>query len=228
MQQLHDYADDGYFQTRLAHDPARGRVWREVVAYLQPYLPAAGAVLDLGAGYCDFINQVQARERHAVDLYPRVGDYAAPGVTVHVQSAAALDNFPTAHFDTIFASNLLEHLTRAELAALAGGVRRLLKPGGYLVLVQPNYRLAYREYFDDYTHLQVFSDRSLPDFLAAHGLPPVRVEARFLPLTFKSRLPKPAWMVRLYLALPWRPLAGQMLVVAQAPSPALGSPHVAR
>jgi hypothetical protein len=44
----------------------------------------------------------------------------------------------------------------------------------------------------------------------------VRAEPRFLPFSMKSRLPKVGWLVSLYLALPWRPLAGQFLLVAEA------------
>jgi hypothetical protein len=33
----------------------------------------------------------------------------------------------------------------------------------------------------------------------------------------KSRLPTAEWLVRLYLALPVRPLAGQFLLVAEKP-----------
>ena len=38
---------------------------------------------------------------------------------------------------------------------------------------------------------------------------------RFLPFSLKSRLPKSPYLVRLYLRLPLRPLAKQMLVVAR-------------
>ena len=40
-------------------------------------------------------------------------------------------------------------------------------------------------------------------------------EKKFLPFSFKSFLPKSYWITRLYLASFWRPLAAQMLVVAQ-------------
>jgi hypothetical protein len=95
-----------------------------------------------------------------------------------------------------------------------GGVRRVLRSGGRLILVQPNFRLRPHEYFDDYTHIAVFTDRSLPDMLAANGFAREHVEARFLPLTLKSRLSFGHRLVPLYLRLPWRPMAGQMLVIA--------------
>ena len=80
--------------------------------------------------------------------------------------------------------------------------------------MQPNFRLRPREYFDDYTHRTIFTDRSLGDFLTASGFAVEHVERRFLPLTMKSRLSFGHALVPLYLRLPYRPLAGQMLVVA--------------
>ena len=56
-------------------------------------------------------------------------------------------------------------------------------------MLQPNYRYAYREYFDDYTHVAVYSHISLADFLVANGWEVIEVQPRFLPLTVKSRLP---------------------------------------
>ena len=73
---------------------------------------------------------------------------------------------------------------------------------------------ASAEYFHDYTHRTIFTDRSLGDFLAASGYPIEHVQPRFLPLTMKSRLSFGHAPAPFYLRLPYRPLAGQMLVSA--------------
>ena len=83
--------------------------------------------------------------------------------------------------------------------------------------MQPNFRLDPHRYFDDYTHRTVWTDRSLEDVVAARGLTVVHSEPRFLPLTMKSKLSFGHRLVPLYLKLPYRPLAGQMLVVAERP-----------
>ncbi len=204
-----------YFQSRFTEDPQRDALWRPVCEYLQPYIPPTGRVLDLGAGYCSFINQVRAAERHALDLFPGVTRYAAPGVQAHVGSCEDLSRFASGYLDTVFASNLLEHLNREALARALAEARRVLKPSGHLILLQPNFRYCYREYFDDYTHRQVFTHVSLADLLTASGFRLRRVEARFLPFSLKTRLPKSPALVRLYLKLPIRPFAKQMLLVAQ-------------
>ena len=117
----------------------------------------------------------------------------------------------------MFASNFIEHLDHDAIDRLLAGIRRVLRPGGNLLLVQPNFRLAPKQYFDDYTHRTIWTDRSLTDLVTAAGLPVVHVEPRFLPLTMKSRLSFGHRLVPLYLRLPYRPLAGQMLVVARRP-----------
>jgi SAM-dependent methyltransferase len=204
-----------YFETRFAPDPARAGVWGAIVRHLRPFLPAGGAVLELGAGYCAFINAVEARERHALDLFPALAEHAAPGVQAHVRGCDDLGVFPDQHFDVVFASNLFEHLDRDTLDRTLEEVRRVLRPGGRLILMQPNYRYCYREYFDDYTHRLVFTHVSLADLLAAHGLVVERVDARFMPFSLKTRMPRWPWLVDLYLRLPFRPLAKQMLVVGR-------------
>ena len=78
-------------------------------------------------------------------------------------------------------------------------------------------REALTRYFDDYTHVQVFSHVSLRDRLAAAGFRVVDVRPRFLPFSMKSRLPAAGFLVWWYLRSPLKPLAGQMLVVAERP-----------
>ena len=193
-------------------------MWNAICRYLERYMPARGAVLDLGAGYCSFINQVQASSKHAVDVFPGFVRFAAADVKTHVGSASNLGEFSDAHFDVVFSSNMLEHLDRSEVHSTLGEVRRVLKPGGRLLIIQPNYRYCSREYFDDYTHKFVFSHVSLADLVAAEGFHVEAVIPRFLPLTMKSRFPQWRWAVALYLRLPVRPLARQMLLVASRPT----------
>lgn len=212
-----DYSGD-YFRSRFTVDTRRDAIWQEIVRYLSnPYIPAAAKVLDVGAGYCSFINQVKAAERYAIDLFPQIGDYAAPGVKTFVGSCTNLHMFGDGELDVVFSSNVLEHLTRADTDSTMHEILRVLKPGGHYIVIQPNFRYCYRAYFDDYTHLQIFTDIGLGDWLIARGFEVARVIPRFLPFSFKSRLPKAPWMARLYLRLPYRPLAKQMLIVARKP-----------
>ena len=204
----------GYFDTRLAHHPSRAAVWRHVTAYLARWVPEQARVLELGAGWCDFANSVRAGEVVAMDLDPTVEAAAGPGVTAVVGDCTDLGRFADDSFDVVFASNLLEHLERTPTEALLAEARRVLAPGGRLILLQPNFRLKPGRYFDDFTHVSIWTDQSLTDFLRSVGWHIEQVHPRFLPLTLRSRGSSLSFLVPWYLRSPVKPMAGQMLVVA--------------
>src|SRR5262249_9749652 len=88
---------------------------------------------------------------------------------------------------------------------------------GLLMLMQPNFRFCSTTYFDDYTHLQIFTDASLYDFLEAFGFKIRGSYPKFMPVNMKStlrlNLPMLPLVVRMYLAMPFKPFAGQLLMV---------------
>jgi SAM-dependent methyltransferase len=207
--------EERYYAERYRPTDRRDAVWREIVDYLQHrFFARVTTVLDLAAGYCSFINHVAAPQRHALDISGSAEKFAAPGVIAHTRSCTDLSPFLDGSVDVVFASNLFEHLERADLEQTLAEVRRILAPRGRLIVMQPNFRYAYREYFDDYTHLQIFTDRSLADLFAVCGLPPIHVQPRFMPFSFGSGMPAHPLLVRLYLRSPWKFKAGQMLIVA--------------
>ena len=209
---------DRYFQTRFAEDARRARLWAHLTDFLSRYVPPDASVLELGAGYCYFINSVKARRRVAVDLSETVHREAGADVEAIVGDALEmLRAMPPAQFDFVFASNFLEHFEWPVLDAMASEIQRVLRPGGRLALVQPNFRLQPGRYFDDYTHRAIFTDVSLADWLSASGFRVTTVVPKFLPLTVKSRFGGLSFLVPLYLRSPWRPMAGQMFLVAERP-----------
>ena len=214
--------DDGrvvnaYYETRLAPDPNRAEVWRHVAAYLAPWVDPDGALLDLAAGYADVTRSSMASRKVAIDSNPTLPELVGDGIEAIVGDATDLSPFGDGEFSTVIASNFVEHLDHDAVDTLLEGIHRVLRSGGRLILIQPNFRLAPRRYFDDYTHRTIWTDTSLGDLLVARGFRLDRVEARFLPLTMKSRLSFGHRLVPLYLRLPYRPLAGQMLLVAERP-----------
>jgi SAM-dependent methyltransferase len=212
-----------YHRVRLPFDPERGKVWRALCRYLAPWVDPRTALLDLGAGYGDFSRFSTASPKWALDMNSDLIAHWEESVQPLIQSA--LDPLPleTASIGTVFASNFFEHFTSEDGARILLELHRILKPGGRLIVVQPNFRLEPRRYFDDYTHQTVYTDEGFIGFLAASGFRVIRSEPRFTPFTMKSRWPKAEWMVDLYLRLPFRPFAGQFLVIAEPASGLLGS-----
>ncbi len=205
-----------YHSSRLAYDPRRQTVWKALWQYHFRHVVSPDAcVLDLGAGYGDFINTVVARRRIAVDHWPGLGAHLAQGVEAVIAPASDLTAIASDSVDFVFASNLFEHLTQEALLATLNEIRRVLTRTGGLTVLQPNYRYAYREYFDDYTHVAVYSHISLSDLLRAHGWEVTDVRPRFLPLTMKSRLPVWPTLIAAYLRSPIKPMGKQMLISAR-------------
>jgi SAM-dependent methyltransferase len=207
----------GYHGAHLTRDPARATVWKVVAAHLSPYIPPQARVLEIGAGYCDWINSVAAAERVAVDIWPGLSGFAGAAVQPVVLDASCdLRTLGESTFDVVLASNVLEHFAPDVAGRVTADIAAVLKPQGRVIVVQPNFRLAWRRYFDDYTHRAIFTDVSLPSLLRANGFEIERVEARFLPYSMReSRLPIRAWMVGAYMHSTFKPMAGQMLVIAR-------------
>ena len=204
-----------YFQTRLAYDPRREVLWRTLYRYYFSHLIAdTDCVLELGAGYGHFINQVRTKKAIAVDGWDGFTDYLRPGIEARVGDVTDLSFLASSSIDFTFASNLVEHLSQNEFASVLWQLRRILASDGTLNLLQPNYYYASREYFDDYTHQTIYSHTSICDFLEAHGYRVIDCKPRFLPLTIKSRLPVLPFLIRLYLHSPWKPLGKQMFIRA--------------
>lgn len=208
-----------YFDTRLSpsHRQGAAMVWGLVSKDIQSMLPAKPQhALDLGAGYGDFINEFDAPEKWAADLWPGMKQSLKPGIrAITADITNPIEGLPQDHFDLCFMSNVLEHFTVEDALKILWNVRRYCKNGAHLVLLQPNFTYCSKHYFDDYTHKTIFTAEGLSNFLLDNGFELVRVEPRYLPFSFKSRLPRPRWMVWLYLQLPWKPLAAQMLLIAR-------------
>ena len=178
-------------------------VWRVLVRdFFQKRIDPASTVLDLGAGSCLFINEVRAARRIALDANPELPRHAAAGVETIVTDDLSLRQIPPGSIGCVFVSNFLEHLEdHLAVLRLMGAVHRVLRPGGSLLVLQPNFRLEPRRYFDFLDHRVILTDASLREALEVAGFRVAEMRARFLPFTSKSRVPKWEWAVRLYLLL---------------------------
>lgn len=206
----------GYFDTRFTYDHKRELLWKTLCSsYFQKLVCEKACVFELGAGYGHFINNIDCARKMALDKWEGMLDYLSPDVEGHVQDVTDLSCIPDNSVDFVFASNLFEHLTKNDFSRVLTQLRLKLRVSGTLNILQPNYRFAYREYFDDYTHISIYTDRSIRDFLACHGYGIIECKPRFLPLTIKSRMPVLPFLVSLYLAFPYKPFGKQMFIRAK-------------
>jgi len=200
----------------------RAAVWKVLCSsFFSKLIPADATVLDIACGYGEFINNIRAGAKYAVDLNRDSPAHLNPDVNFHATSALDLSGLPQGAFDVAFTSNFLEHFhDKKELDTLFGEVLKLLKPGGRFIVIGPNIRFAYREYWDYYDHYLPLSDLSLTEGLQLAGFTVERVVPRFLPYTMQGRTPTADFLIKAYLKLPfaWRFMGKQFLVIARKPA----------
>lgn len=195
-------------------------VWKVLCDhFFARYVRPDDVVLDLGAGFCEFINNIRAARRIAVDANPQLSVYAAPGVEAVCCRAEELTGIAPESVDVVFTSNFLEHLPdKKTLELVVAAVHRVLRPGGHILVMGPNVRFLPGAYWDYFDHHIPLTERSLDEVLHLHGFQTVVSLPRFLPYTIKGRLPAWPWLVRAYLAfgrIAFRLAGRQFFVVAQ-------------
>lgn len=198
----------------------RAAVWRVLCnSWFARYIPPNARVLEVAAGYCEFINNIKAAEKVAVDLNPQTKEFAAPDVAVHLVAAEQLASvIKPGTFDTVFMSNFLEHCrSRDQVLDVLRACNEALKPGGRLLILGPNFRFCYKQYFDFFDHHLALTHNAVAEALQVAGFEIELLKARSLPLTFKGRLPPYPVLVKLYLRLPmvWPVFGKQFFVVGR-------------
>lgn len=197
----------------------RAKMWETLVThFFQGIILNEQSVLDLGAGYCEFINSVKADNKIAIDLNPDSSSFANPDVRVIRTASDDLNQVQSGSVTTVFTSNFFEHLKDVDtLLATLRECHRVLTFHGQIIVLMPNIRNLPGAYWDYLDHRLPLTHHSLTEALTLTGFKVVRVEDKFLPYTASSlrRMP-PNFLITAYLKIPfaWKLLGKQMLVVA--------------
>lgn len=197
---------------------AKDAVWHEIVRYLQRFIDPSAPLLDIACDRGHFVRWAVAAERWATDIRD-VGALLPPDV--RFVQASGLDlaaSVPTEYFGTVFLSNYLEHLESGDAVIDQLRVaRELVRPGGRVIVLQPNIRLVGPRYWDFIDHRVALTERSLLEAAELAGLRTVALITRFLPYSTKGRLPSDPRLVRAYLAFPpaWWLMGRQTLYVGE-------------
>jgi hypothetical protein len=199
-----------YFETTLKENKNRERFWDVFTKYLQKYIPEDSSVLDIGAGRCEFINRIKAKYKTAVDKED-ILEFASPDVNVITGDGRFLNE--KIKYDTVFMSNFLEHTTMEDVECLLLSLNKICNQ---IIIFGPNYKYAYKDYWDDPTHKTPLSHITLKRLLEQAGFEVEICYPKIAPYSVEgSNFPIPKFLIWLYLHLPIRPFAGQMLIIAR-------------
>lgn len=198
---------------------ARGKLWKVFCKiFLQDFIKRDGVVMDIGAGYCEFLNNIRCKRKIAVDINPDTKRFAAKDVEILPVRATNIQKRFDGKIDIVFMSNFLEHLdSKDEVLAVLSRVHRLLKKRGKVIIIQPNIDLTKEAYWDFIDHKVALNTRSLKEALATSGFTINLFIEKFLPYTTKRKyLPLRHLLLRLYLKIPpiLRPFAGESFILA--------------
>lgn len=183
----------------------RQQLWRILCqVFLQQFIKEDDLVLDLGAGHCEFINNISCKKKIAVDINKDVKQFAQKDVQVMISSIKHLKSlFSKNTINVIFMSNILEHMDNKEdVFRLLHETYQVLKSGGRLLIMQPDIGLVGNDYWDFFDHKVPITFASLIEVLTANQFKIKYSRYPFLPYSTKIKY-LPLWplLFRFYLKI---------------------------
>lgn len=203
--------------------PRKNAIWGVICNdFIQKYVKKSDVIVDVACGYGEFLNNINARRKIAVDLNPDAQGFLGADTEFKLCMATDIGKMVCGEADVVFTSNFLEHLPdKKTLDRFLDQVIIALKPSGHFIILGPNLRYLPGEYWDFYDHHLGLTHLSLCEALRLKGFAIDVCIDRFLPYTTQGALPSHPWLVRAYLKFPfvWRWLGKQFFIVARKNAP---------
>ena len=190
-------------------------LWAVLVdKFFQKYIGKNDIVLDVPCGYGEFINAIVCKKKLALDINPDSKKYLNKNVNF-IKATSTKIPLPNNSVDKIFVSNFFEHITHEDIQKTILEFKRILKKHGKVMILQPNIRFAYKNYWMFFDHITPIDDRALEEIFVIKGFRLTKRILRFVPFTSQGRLPMSKNLVKLYISLPiiWRVLGRQTFLV---------------
>ncbi len=139
------------------------------------YFNKPGKVLEIGPGSGVALKALKqlGYEVYAVEANRKFISNFPKEMNVTVQDVGKTKlNFPNAYFDFIYLSHVIEHIKDQGL--FWSELNRVLKLGGKIALMTPNFSVTHKTFYDEPTHVQPFTKVGLNSRLKLDGF---RVDA---------------------------------------------------
>jgi SAM-dependent methyltransferase len=151
-------------------------------------LPKGSKLLDLGCGRGEFLMGFIrcGLNGYGVDQ-SSIAKSVCPEAEI-LQSDVGKEPLPyhDNSFDVVFSKSVLEHFYYPEKLVME--IYRIVKPGGLVITMVPDWESVYKTFYEDYTHRTPFTINSLRDIFLINGFDDVKVE-KFRQLPFLWSLP---------------------------------------
>ena len=122
-------------------------------------------MLDIGCGKGTHLREFSklGMDCSGVDIRDEQTEFVVKVCNVGVDVLPYNDN----SFDFVFSKSSIQHIQDTD--NLLKNVYRILKPGGVLVVLTPDWESQYKFFWDDYTHVKAFTRKSLRDAFKING-----------------------------------------------------------
>jgi len=146
-------------------------------------------LLELGCGRGEFLNEFVDNkiDGYGVDLLDYCKEFF-PNLKFKKSDMANEklpyeDNF----FDVIYSKSVIEHFHYPD--KIFNEAYRVLKPGGIIITLTPEWQYIYKSFYEDFTHRTPFTRVSLQDIHKISGFKNIKVESfKQLPIIFEKKV----------------------------------------
>ena len=144
-------------------------------------------ILDIGSGRGDFSKGFKDLGLEVFGIDREKGNSEMlKGIDVRLSDDIENNSFPfnSETFDFVFSKSVIEHLWNPE--NFMSESRRILKPGGRIIIMTPDWKSQRHIFYDDFTHVHSYTQISLKDMLKIYNFRDAKSEIFYqLPILWR-------------------------------------------